>query len=363
MALNLDILDRVILGNTLLQWLIAVAVLVAGFALLWVASRFAGRRLTAVASRTETRLDDIVSGIINRTGSLFLFVAALFLALQFLELPARVRLMGQSLFVIVLLVQAGIWLGVVAHSVLDQYRRRTVTKNPAAATTINALGYLIRTVIWAVVVLMVLDNLGIDVTALVAGLGIGGVAVALAVQNVLGDLFASLSIILDKPFVIGDFLVIGEYMGSVEYVGLKTTRVRSLSGEQLVFSNSDLLKSRIRNYGRMYERRVVFNIGVTYDTPRELLKRIPGMIRAAVEAQDKTRFDRSHFMKYGDYALQFETVYYVLSPDYNVYMDIQQAIYLIIHEDFEQNHIDFAYPTQTLIVTRSAAGPATASPG
>jgi len=210
---------------------------------------------------------------------------------------------------------------------------------------------------------MALDNLGIDVTALVAGLGIGGVAVALAVQNVLGDLFASLSIILDKPFVIGDFLVIGEYMGSVEYVGLKTTRVRSLSGEQLVFSNSDLLKSRIRNYGRMYERRVVFNIGVTYDTPRELLKRIPGMIRAAVEAQDKTRFDRSHFMKYGDYALQFETVYYVLSPDYNVYMDIQQAIYLIIHEDFEQNHIDFAYPTQTLIVTRSAAGPATASPG
>lgn len=356
MSLNLDILHRVILGNTLLQWLIAAAVLVAGFTLLWMVTRFAGRRLTAVAARTETRLDDIVSGMINRTGTLFLFVAVLFLALQFLELPARVRSLGHSLFIIALLVQGGIWLGVVAHSLLDQYRRRTVTKNPGAATTINALGYLVRLVIWVVVILMALDNLGINVSALVAGLGIGGVAVALAVQNILGDLFASLSIILDKPFVIGDFLVIGEYMGSVEYVGLKTTRVRSLSGEQLVLSNSDLLKSRIRNYGRMYERRVVFSIGVTYDTPREQLKRIPGMIRAAVEAQDKTRFDRSHFMKYGDYALQFETVYYVLSPDYNVYMDIQQAIYLKIHEDFEQQHIEFAFPTQTLYVSRVAEG-------
>jgi small-conductance mechanosensitive channel len=356
MTLNLDILHRVILGNTLLQWLIAAAVLVAGFALLWLVIRVAGRRLSAIAARTETRLDDIVSGMITRTGSVFLFVAALFLALQFLELPARIRAIGQSLFIITLLVQAGVWLGVLAHSVLDQYRRDTVTKNPAAATTINALGYLVRILIWAFVVLMVLDNLGINVSALVAGLGIGGVAVALAVQNVLGDLFASLSIILDKPFVIGDFLVIGDYMGSVEHVGLKTTRVRSLSGEQLVLSNSDLLKSRIRNYGRMYERRVVFNLGVTYDTPREQLKRIPGMIHAAVEAQDKTRFDRSHFMKYGDYALQFETVYYVLSPDYNIYMDIQQAIYLAIHEAFEQEHIEFAYPTQTLFVTRSAAG-------
>jgi small-conductance mechanosensitive channel len=205
-----------------------------------------------------------------------------------------------------------------------------------------------------VVLLVALDNLGIDVTALVAGLGIGGVAVALSVQNILGDLFASLSIILDKPFVIGDFLIIDDYMGSVEYVGLKTTRVRSLSGEQLIFSNSDLLKSRIRNYGRMFERRVVFSIGVTYDTPREKLRRIPGIIQKAIEAEDKTRFDRSHFMKYGDYSLQFETVYYVLSADYNSYMDIQQAIYFAIHEAFEQEQIEFAYPTQTLFVAKAA---------
>ena len=154
--------------------------------------------------------------------------------------------------------------------------------------------------------------------------------------------------------MIGDFLIIDDYMGGVEYVGLKTTRVRSLSGEQLIFSNSDLLKSRIRNYGRMFERRVVFSIGVTYDTPREKLRRIPEIIREAIEAEDMTRFDRSHFMKYGDYSLQFETVYYVLSPDYNLYMDRQQAIYFAIHEAFERESIEFAYPTQTLFVTQAA---------
>jgi small-conductance mechanosensitive channel len=355
MILNLDFLDRAILGNTVLQWLIAAGVLLAGSVVLWLARYVAGRRLAALAERTETRLDDLLVGVINRTGALFLFAAALFLAAQFLELPERVHTIIKSLFVIVLLVQSGIWLGVILRSSLEQYRKRVLSKDPAAATTISAMGYLGRILIWAVVVLMALDNLGIDVTALVAGLGIGGVAVALAVQNILGDLFASLSIILDKPFVIGDFLIIGDYMGGVEHIGLKTTRIRSLSGEQLIFSNSDLLNSRIRNYGRMYERRVVFNIGVTYDTPRESLKLIPSMIRAAVEARERTRFDRSHFMKYGDYALQFETVYYVLSPDYNIYMDIQQAIYLTIHESFEQHGIEFAFPTQTLYVSSGAA--------
>ena len=151
----------------------------------------------------------------------------------------------------------------------------------------------------------------------------------------------------------GDFLIIDEHMGSVEYIGLKTTRIRSLSGEQLIFSNSDLLKSRIRNYGRMFERRVVFNLGVTYSTPRDKLRRIPEIIRDAINAQEKTRFDRSHFMKYGDYALQFETVYYVKSPDYNIYMDIQQSIYFAIHEAFEREQIDFAYPTQKLLVAQT----------
>jgi small-conductance mechanosensitive channel len=171
-------------------------------------------------------------------------------------------------------------------------------------------------------------------------------------QNVLGDLFASLSIVLDKPFVLGDFLIVDEHLGNVEHIGLKTTRVRSLWGEQLIFSNSDLLNSRIRNLGRMQERRTVFALGVTYQTPREKLTRIPGILREAVEAQEKTRFDRSHFKAYGDFSLNFETVYYVTVADYNAYMDVQQAINLRIHERFEEEGIEFAYPTQTLFLVR-----------
>jgi len=199
-----------------------------------------------------------------------------------------------------------------------------------------------------VILLLALDNFGVNITTLVTGLGIGGIAVALALQSVLGDLFASLSIVLDKPFVIGDFINVDEYMGTVEHIGLKTTRVRSLSGEQLVFSNSDLLKSRIRNYKHMQERRVAFTIGVTYQTPLDRVAAIPSIIRKIIEAQGGVRFDRSHFKTYGDSALVFETVYYVLSSDYNAYMDIQQAINLRVYEEFAAEGIEFAYPTRTL---------------
>lgn len=237
---------------------------------------------------------------------------------------------------------------------LERATQARRAEDPGSVAALNVMSWVARLALWSVVVLLVLDNLGINITAAVAGLGIGGVAVALAVQNILGDLFASLSIVLDKPFVVGDFLAIDDYLGSVEHVGLKTTRLRSLSGEQLVMSNTDLLKSRLRNYGRMDERRVAFTLGVTYRTPREKLKKIPRMIEAAVKAQENTRFDRSHFKAYGDFSLNFETVYYVLDQDYNLYMDIQQEINFAIHEAFEAEGIEFAYPTQTLFLAREA---------
>ncbi|HEV7226556.1 MAG TPA: mechanosensitive ion channel family protein, partial [Pirellulales bacterium] len=195
-------------------------------------------------------------------------------------------------------------------------------------------------------------------SALVAGLGVGGIAIALAAQNVLGDLFASLSIVLDRPFILGDFIAVGDFSGAVEHIGLKTTRLRSLSGEQLVFSNADLLQSRIRNYKRMYERRIQFTFGVAYGTSRDQLTAIPGMIREAIAAHEKTRFDRAHFKSFGDSALIFEAVYYVLSPDYNLYMDIQQAINLTLLQGFAAAGIDFAFPTQTIYVHKAdgAAG-------
>jgi small-conductance mechanosensitive channel len=234
------------------------------------------------------------------------------------------------------------------------YREKNLEDDVTAVMSMNILAILARLVVWSLVLLVSLENLGVDVTAMVAGLGIGGVAVALAAQNILGDLFASLSIVIDKPFVLGDFLIVGDQLGSVEQIGMKTTRIRSLSGEQIVFGNSDLLSSRVRNYGRMYERRVPFKIGVVYQTTRDQLEMIPTILKEAVEAQgeERTRFDRSHFQSYGDFALVFETVYYVLSPDYNVYMDCQQDINLRIFQRFEEEGIEFAYPTQTLFLAK-----------
>jgi small-conductance mechanosensitive channel len=233
---------------------------------------------------------------------------------------------------------------------VNREKEEKIQLDAAAATTLTAVGFVVRILLWSIIILIALDNLGVDITALVAGLGISGVAVALAVQNILGDLFASFSIVLDKPFVIGDFIIVDDYLGTVEHVGLKTTRVRSLSGEQLVFSNADLLGSRVRNYKRMYERRVVFSIGVVYQTPYEKLKEIPTIIQKIIEAQEQARFDRAHFKEYGPYSLNFEVVYWVDNPDYNVYMNIQQAINLAIFERFEEEDIEFAYPTQSLYV-------------
>jgi small-conductance mechanosensitive channel len=204
--------------------------------------------------------------------------------------------------------------------------------------------------LWTIILLVALDNLGFNVTTLIAGLGISGIAIALAVQNILGDLFSSFSIVLDKPFVIGDFIIIDEYLGTVEYVGIKTTRIRSLSGEQLIFSNSDLLKSRIRNFKRMFERRVVFSVSVVYGTSHENLVKIPKMIREIILNQDRVRFDRAHFKEYGAYSLNFEIVYWIQNPDYNVYMDTQQNINLAIYEQFNREGIQFAYPTQTVLL-------------
>jgi small-conductance mechanosensitive channel len=276
-----------------------------------------------------------------------------------LELPLRISRGIGDLTVIAALVQAGVWISTALRTWLERYQRTQFEADRGAATTVAAIGFGAHVALWAVVLLLSLDNLGIDVTALIAGLGIGGVAVALALQKILGDLFASLAIVLDRPFVLGDFLAMDSYLGSVEHIGLKTTRLRSLSGEQLVFSNADLLGSRIRNYGRMRERRVVFQIGVTYQTPKAVLAEIPGLLRAAVEGREGTRFDRAHFAGFGDSSLNFETVYYVESADYNAYMDIQQAINLDLVERFQAREIEFAYPTRTLYLSRV---PAASSP-
>ena len=357
----MNLFEQTYYGNTVLDWLAALGVVVATALLLYLAKRIILSRLTAWSKKTETRLDDFAVDILAGTRFLFLLIIAFYFGSQYLELPAKPTRLITHFAVIALLVQVALWGNRGIALWLGDYLKRHKDTDAASATTVSVLGFIARVALWAVLLLMILDNLGFNITTLVASLGIGGIAVALAVQNILGDIFASLSIAMDKPFVIGDFIIVGEQLGTVEYIGLKTTRIRSLSGEQIVFSNTDLLNSRIRNFKRMYERRVLFGFGVIYQTPLDKLKRIPEMLREIIGKQEHARFDRAHFREYGDSSLNFEVVYYVLKPDYNVYMDIQQAINLAIFERFAAEGIDFAYPTRTLYVNPASA-PAAEAP-
>ena len=344
------IIDQVYLGNSLLTWGIALGVAVAIIVVLSALRRMVGRRLKKIADSTTTDLDDLIADLIQvRTKKVLFFALAAYGASLFLALPANAEKVIVGAVFILLFFQIGLW----GNGIISYLVTRRAAKDGVEGLNLEAysvITWIAKASLWAIVILLALNNLGIEITALIAGLGISGIAVALALQSILGDLFASLSIVLDRPFVIGDFIIVGDQMGTVEHVGLKTTRVRSLSGEQIVFSNTDLLGSRIRNFRRMNERRVLFTLGVTYQTPADKLERIPGMIQEIIEAQQQIRFDRAHFSSYGDFSLNFEIVYWVLDKDYAIYMGIQQEINLAIYRKFEEEKIEFAYPTQTLFV-------------
>jgi len=347
-------LETMYFGNTIQDWLIGGAIGVAVFLLMKAMRRFVVRRLGKFAEKTRTEIDDLIVEVLKKTRFFFFAAVSLYVGSQGLTLsPSGFRLLSVIL-VLGTLLQSALWGNVAISFLLSRAVKQRVDTDAAGATTLSALGVVAKLVLWSILLLLALDNLGVNITGLVAGLGIGGIAVALALQNILGDLFASLSIALDKPFVIGDFIIVDQLLGTVEHIGLKTTRIRSLSGEQIVFSNTDLLNSRVRNFKRMYERRVVFGIGVTYQTPHEKLSAIAAMLRKIIEAQPDVRFDRAHFKEYADSSLNYEVVYYVKSPDYNTYMDIQQVINLEIYRRFQDEGIEFAYPTRTLYLQKTS---------
>ena len=346
----MELLQRVLLGNTILAWATALGIAAATLVGLVVVKRIVLRQVTKLSGRTTNEWDDVVAAVLAKTRRIFLFAVAIFIGSRYLTLGANVHTVIRYFVVIITVLQLGFWGRAIVLSLIGRHVERQMETDPGAATTMSALAVVIQLVMWTLLFLMAMQNVGIEVAPLIAGLGVGGIAVALAVQNILGDLFASLSIVLDKPFVIGDFVVVGDMSGTIEHVGLKTTRVRSLSGEQIVFSNSDLLSTRIRNFKRMWERRVVFRVGVTYQTPRDVVEQIPVMLRETVEAREKARFDRAHFAAFGPSSLDFEVVYFVTDPNYGVYMDAQQAINLEIMDRFLEAGVEFAYPTQTIFV-------------
>ena len=336
-------------GNPTSAWLIALGILVGTFAVLTIARYLVIRRFGALARRTTTDLDDLVVSLARLTRYFFLLVVSLRSALLVIALPPRFDAILRAVSIVAVLLQVALWGNGIIGFLVGRYIRQRAADG-AARTTLVALGFAARLVLWTVILLVALRNFDVDITALVAGLGIGGIAIALAVQNILGDLFGAVSIVLDRPFVVDDFIVVDNFQGTVEHIGLKTTRLRSLSGEQIIIANTDLLRSRIRNYRRMFERRVVLVFGVVYGTPPEALARIPGIVREIIERQELVRFDRSHFFRFGESSLDFETVYWVTVSDYNRYMDIQQTINLELMRRLAAEGVSFAFPTRTVVL-------------
>ncbi len=345
-----------LLGVPLTNWALACAAALGFYLLFTFGLRFALRRASRVAVNTSNRVDDTLIEVLSRTNRWLLALAALLIGLSLIDLSDRWGARVGQLWFLALAVQFALWGNTAIRIFLRRYTERHAS---AAMTQVSASATLmswgLRTVLWATVLLAMLSNLGVNITAFVASLGVGGIAVALAVQNILGDLFASLSIAVDKPFEIGDFIIVNDVMGTVEYVGLKTTRLRSLSGEQIVISNTELLKQVIKNYKRMAERRIVFTFGVTYSTTPEQAEQIPQIVKRLVEASGKLRFDRAHLLKFGDSSLDYEVVYIVKEPGFNAYMDEQQRINLALMRELEQIGVEFAFPTRTVYVMNDPA--------
>ncbi|HEX9780881.1 MAG TPA: mechanosensitive ion channel family protein [bacterium] len=349
-----ELLGLTFFDNTVLDYLVAAGIFIAVAIVARLTAGILLGRWEKLASRTAFGLDDFVIGLLKRrlTAAVYL-VLGLYFSAHSLALPAGMTQAVTLIFVVFLTVKAIQIIQSAAEYFVSVWLRRAQQDNPTTASMVRNITIIVRALLWVAGVLFILDNLGINITAFVAGLGVGGVAVALAAQAVLGDAFSSFAIYMDRPFEVGDFIIVGDLLGSVEHVGIKTTRIRSLGGEQLIFSNSDLTSSRVKNYKRMQERRVLFKLGVTYQTTTKQVTAIPTLIEDVVRAHTMTRFDRAHFQSYGDFALVFEIVYYVLSPDYNIYMDVQQFINVRIKDVFEREGIEFAYPTQLVYLTKT----------
>lgn len=340
------------IGNPLTIWVLFFSGLLVFFYLIKKFKKNGLKYLKQFFKNKNLPVSEPVLGFIDGYGIPLLYGVAFYLNFGFLNLTSYLEkayhIFGQILFISTIML--------LSTSIIDWLLKQNLKKKdlkPAIKTAMPGFSKIIKISLWIIATIFFLENLGFHISTLVAGLGIGGIAIAFASQIILKDLFSYISILLDQPFAVGDFIIVGEFLGSIEHIGIKTTRIRSLSGELLVFSNTDLTESRLRNYQLMKERRVVFQIGVVYDTPSDKVKAIPDMIKNIILNIPDTRFDRAHFSSYGDFSLVYEIVYYILSSDYNKYMDIQQTINFAIKEEFEKNTIEFAFPTQTLYLKRN----------
>jgi small-conductance mechanosensitive channel len=324
-----------------------LAVLVVGFVLV---QRVLLLRLENLFKKTKNDFDDEILRLIRSIKLSFFLVLSTLIALSTLSLDERAARVITLSIVLLVIYQAVRSSSMFFDYIGDKLQKRN--QDEGSSQAIKFLTQFGKGSLWVLGILLFTQNIGVNITSLIAGLGIGGVAVALAAQNILGDLFSSFAIIFDKPFVPGDFIIVGDKMGVVEKIGIKTTRIRALRGEELILSNNDLTSQTIQNFKKMRERRVEFHIGVTYKTNTKKLKVVPNIIEDVIKSIKLTRFDRANLSELGDFAKIFEVVYYINSSDYNTYMDIQQKVLLEIDSEFAKKKIDFAYPTQSVILKK-----------
>jgi small-conductance mechanosensitive channel len=346
-----NLLQTSFLGNSIQDYLIFIAIFTAGIVTVRILKGISLHRLKAWSESTATTIDDFLLLILKKKLIPLFYFGVFYVSFNSLTLNASARrIIDVAGIIILTYFGLRLILELINYSLERYWVKKEV--DTSRQGSLKGIITIVKVAVWGIGITFLLDNLGFKISTVVAGLGIGGIAVALAAQTILGDLFSYFVIFFDRPFETGDFIILDNYLGTIEHIGIKTTRVRSLGGEQLVFSNTDLTNSRIRNYKRMEKRRVIFNLGFIYQTTSEQLKEIPPIIRKAIEDVKDTAFDRAHFSSYGDFSLTFEIVYYVLSGDFGKYRDIQQEINFTLKEEFEKRGIEFAYPTQTLYMEK-----------
>lgn len=344
-------MDQVYFGNSVRAYILAGVVFIVLYLFFQLVLPLLVKIFTKVSSKTKWQIDDMIAAYLNGVYGIVWILLSLFIALSFLTFPSPFeQVPGAAVFIIVVALLIRLVQKVSSYALATHVPAMRgggdETSLPSFLEICIAIG------LWSLGLLLVLSNLGVDVTSLIAGLGIGGIAVALALQNILGDMFSSFSIYFDKPFKVGDFIIVGEHKGTVKKIGLKSTRIQALQGEEVVISNQELTSARIQNFKKMPRRRVVFSFGVLYSTTEKQLKKIPDIVQKAVETEEGATFDRAHFFSFGDSSLDFEAVYYVDSSDYTQYMNIQQNVNMALFTKFAKEGIEFAFPTRTIHIEK-----------
>ncbi len=339
--------------NTLTAYLITLGIFAGLFAVFKILNSYAVFALKKFAKKTKNNVDDLVVAFLDRIGWPFYLFISFYIATLFLKLPDVVNLVLKYLLIIFIVIYSARGLVGISNNLFDIYKEKRKNSNKSANESMTrVMKLLLKVVIWSLALLMALSNFGVEITPLIASLGVGGVAIAIALQRILGDLFSAFAIYLDKPFEEGDFIIIGDDMGVVKHIGIRSTRIEALGGQELVIGNSELTSSRINNYKKMNRRRVVFSFGVEYKTSVKQLKEIKKIVEKIITGVKDCTLDRVHFKQFGDSSLNFECVYYLESSDYNVYMDRQEEINLNIKEKIEKLGVGFAFPTRTIYLEK-----------